>query len=160
MNEQAELDELQIRTHELHGQDALHELIAGAQKVWTELYGAPRASHERLRGYKSKKRTATEMSTSGKSSVAEFLEKRRRVIRSLATDKSSGSTGSGLNRREIFRDGLTGSGEAWTEKHTGEFNRQSGLRTIRKLEAADRGLLIEIQALPHPLLSPSLCRWP
>eukprot|EP00959_Pyramimonas_sp_CCMP1952_P264795 5536515-Pyramimonas_sp.AAC.1 len=142
--EQHELDLMQIRTHQLTESSTIKAIISGAQRVWTELYGIPRASHARLKGWKRTHREAELQS------VPDFVAKRRKRVHELMAE-----SGNKLSRADVHSAAMSGCGPAWTAKHTKEDARQQGLRHVRFLEAGHQGLLVDPWASPF---SGFLCR--
>ena len=129
--EQSELDILQIMTHKL--EEPLDDLVASAQKVWSVLYGEPRTSNARLKGWKKRKIGETISDDTPKGLTMIMRERREKV--------SKLTHGQSMSRSEIHGVARSAAGDAWSAGHEKEAARQIALKEIRWLEAADKDLI-------------------
>ena len=123
---QHELDHLQIVISGCDDKKLLKESAA----VWTALYGRPRCSTRRLRGYSKKKQSLNVPSLS-------------RVL--LARRKAAGKRAAAGHRpvEEVANMAIAAAAECWTEKHEAESQRQNGLKLDRQIDAFEKNQLLE-----------------
>ena len=123
---QHELDHLQIVISGCDDKKLLKESAA----VWTALYGRPRCSKRRLRGYSKKKQSLKVPS------LSRVLQARR---------KAAGKRAAAGHRpvEEVANMAIEVAGECWTEKHKAESQRQKGLKLDRQIDAFEKNQLLE-----------------
>ncbi|CAE6949012.1 unnamed protein product [Symbiodinium sp. CCMP2456] len=137
--EQRELDELQ--THVEHIADE-ENLFQEASQVWARLYGKPRATGHRLRGYfKTSKMLAADAPVALKTWLR---ERRSQVEALLAAENPTGD----VQVESVAGAALRQAAEKWTPRHDAEARRQDTLCFEKQVDAAHRGHLLEHELTP------------
>ena len=113
-------------------------LFKEAACLWTALYGRPRRSTRRLRGYKKQKKP---QSTGQPPSLQHCLQVRRSAARALQKRQ-----GAKRKAEEIVDEAEEVAGDQWTGKHTADKERQEAILQERRLDAFERNYLLDKEA--------------
>ncbi|CAE7359310.1 unnamed protein product [Symbiodinium microadriaticum] len=137
--EQRELDELQIHVEDIPDEE---NLFQEASDIWARLYGKPRATGHRLRGYfKTSKMLAADAPVALKTWIQ---ERRSQVEEFIAAENLTGDvhveTVAGAAQRQAA--------EKWTARHDAEAHRQETVSFEKQVDAAHRGHLLDHELTP------------
>jgi len=138
---QSELDVLTISACAVADDAGMMTICELARNLWPKIYGIPRTSKLRLRGWKRKSRDPTFLS------IDRWTKKRRTDVGETLTSSQRGGT---MTLAEEYRDVAARADERasvmWTTKHEKEATRQVAEKQLRLIEAHRRGQTLFIDA--------------